>query len=59
MCCFVFSRFVNIFVVIVSLKHALHSCISFRNNDESMDQLKDVGIKREEGVMVTGPEDDG
>jgi len=29
------------------------------NDDESMDQLKDVGIKREEGVMVTGLEDDG
>ena len=47
-------------VCLFDLRIALHLCISFRNDDESMDQLKDnVRVKRRDGVMVTSLEDDG
>jgi hypothetical protein len=47
-------------VCLFDLSIALHLCISFRNDDESMDQLEDnVGVKRRDGVMVTSPKDDG
>ena len=47
-------------VCLFDLCNALHLCISFRNDDESMNQLNDnVGVKRRDGVMVTIPADDG
>ena len=52
-------RFSLALICLFDLSIALHFCISFRNDDESMDQLKDVGVQREDGVMVISPEDDG
>jgi len=47
MCCLSF-KFVMHVCMLVWLKHALHLCISFRNDDGSMGQHKDVGIKQED-----------
>ena len=54
MCCFVFSRFVNIFVVIVSLKHALHSYISLGTMvvDGPLDGLRGQSTRRCNSVQV-------
>jgi hypothetical protein len=35
----------------------LHQCISFRNDDGLMDQLEDVVVAPEDGVMVAHPKD--
>jgi hypothetical protein len=42
----------------VSLKHALHPCISSKN-DGHWDQRKDVEAEPKDGVLVTFPDDDG